>query len=460
MTFISFEFLVVFLCVFCVYWICKNEYRKYVIIGANVIFYMGCGIPYFILLSGVILISYVGGILLEKKCENKKITLVILLSVFISCLLFFKYAGLLGSITENLILPLGISFYTFKVISYLVDVYKGMNAEKNVVNYALYVSLFLDMASGPIDRYSLIMPQINKEHFFDYKKCTYGLKLIAWGMFKKMVVSDTMSFYTEWIYGSIYSYSGLTLLLTSIFYTVQIYCDFSAYTDIAIGLGKMLDLDLMINFKSPYFATSVKEFWNRWHISLSTWFRDYVYIPLGGNRLGNVRRAINLILTFLISGIWHGASWNFILWGGIHGITQVLEHIMEHNVHNPKGVVKLIKNIGVFVFCNFTWVLFRLTSWKDIVYFFCNFFRGISNPIMYAVQAQQDFHMDKFLLGKICFMIALVFVFDYFNQKKDVIEWIGSRKLITRWTIYSVFALLCYAFLPVAQGQEFLYFQF
>lgn len=460
MSFVSVNFLFFFLVFFIIYWSCEAKYKKYIILLANILFYLGSGISYTILLFAIVLFAYIGGVLIEKEVRYKRIVLLVSICSIIGCLVYFKYHGLLWGKSINIVMPLGISFYTFKVVSYLADVYKGMPAERKLINFAIYVSFFIDIASGPIDRYRVLMPQINKTCFFDYDKVSYGLKLIAWGLFKKMVVSDTMVFYTEWIYGEIHSYSGMTLLLTSFFYTIQIYCDFSAYTDIAIGLGKMLGLDLMLNFRSPYFSTSIKEFWSRWHISLSTWFRDYVYIPLGGNRCGTVRRNINLLCTFLISGIWHGASWNFVLWGGVHGLAQVFEHIIGKRIQINNRVVIVCKGILVFLFCNFTWVLFRLTQWNDIIYFFTHFLKGLSNPIMYVMQAQQDFHMDKFLLGKIIFMIGFVAVFDFANRKQDVIKWIGNRRLIVRWTIYSAFALLCYAFLPVEQGKEFLYFQF
>lgn len=460
MSFISVRFFLFFLVIFGLYWRSHNQYKKYILLVGSIFFYLGCGKLYTLLLLIIITVGYVGGLLIENGEKYKKLNLILFTSSIVGCLLFFKYEGLLWEKTTNLIMPLGISFYTFKVVSYLVDVYREMPAEKKFLNFALYVSLFLDISSGPIDRYSILMPQINKAHFFDYEKASYGLKMIAWGLYKKMVVSDTMAFYTEWIYGSIHSYSGLTLLLTSFFYTIQIYCDFSAYTDIALGLGKMLGLDLTLNFKAPYFSTSVKEFWNRWHISLSTWFRDYIYIPLGGNRRGEVRRRANLLCTFLVSGLWHGASWNFIIWGGIHGLAQVLEHSIERHWQNKNRFVIVCKGIAVFLFCNFTWVIFRLTEMSDITYFFSHFWKGLSNPIMYVMQAQQDFHMDKFLLGKIIFMIGLVAVFDLANRKRDVIEWIGNRTSVVRWVVYSVFTLLCFILLPVAQGQDFLYFQF
>ena len=276
--------------------------------------------------------------------------------------------------TTNLIaMPVGISFYSFKILSYVVDVYKGSRMEKSLGKYALYVIFFPEISSGPIDRGKDLLTQFSKTCVYNYEKVSYGLKLVAWGLFKKIVIADTLSYGVDWVYISYESYKGGVLFIVSIFYTIQIYCDFSGYSDMAVGVAKMLGIELIRNFKAPYISTSVKEFWRRWHISLSTWLRDYIYIPLGGSKKGKARHYANIMVTFLISGLWHGANWNFVLWGGVHGLAQILEDVGERIVPCKKREGKiqcLIKTIAVFLFCNFAWVLFRAESMEQAIYIY------------------------------------------------------------------------------------------
>lgn len=261
----------------------------------------------------------------------------------LSVLAFFKYFNFLFQelvtivgffsikiepIVLNILLPVGISFYTFQTLSYVIDVYKGkVEPEKSFLTYATFVSFFPQLVAGPIERASNLLPQIkNMESIrFDYDKATYGVKLITWGLFKKLVIADVLAVYVDKVYDAPTSFTGFALLLAMFFFTIQIYCDFSGYSDMAVGSAKLIGIDLMTNFKSPYFSQSIKEFWSRWHISLSTWFKDYFYIPLGGNRCSNVRHCINLLLTFLLSGLWHGANITFVIGGEIHGLILVAE---------------------------------------------------------------------------------------------------------------------------------------
>lgn len=291
-------------------------------------------------------ISYSAGLILEK-CNNPKYKKKILIGSIIGCLLvlfFFKYFNFtsrtisavlskfaiqLQPITLNLLLPVGISFYTFQVISYIIDVYKkNIKAESNFGIYATFVSFFPQLVAGPIERTSNLLPQIKKQHKFDEELALSGAKLMLWGYFKKLVIADNVAQYVDLVYENLANYKGFDLLLATFFFTIQIYCDFSGYSDIAIGTARLFGINLTINFKSPYLSSSIKEFWSRWHISLSTWFRDYIYIPLGGNRCSKVKQIFNLLVTFLVSGLWHGANWTFVIWGGIHGLAQVIENIL------------------------------------------------------------------------------------------------------------------------------------
>lgn len=480
MNFNSFVFLIFMTIIFFAYWKIPNKYRWILLLVASCYFYAGYGIGYLLLLGIVILISYLTGLLIHRSKSDrmKKIILIGMVAFFVALLAYFKYASFLlesinsffsifsiqlHSVTAKIALPVGISFYSFKALSYLIDIYRGEKPEENLGKYATYVAFFPEVSSGPIDRAGNLLPQISKEHHFQYEKVTYGLKQVAWGLFKKMVVADTLAYFVDWIYGSLYSYEGFTLLLISVFFTIQIYCDFSGYSDMAIGLSKMLDIDLMENFRSPYFATSVKDFWRRWHISLSSWFRDYVYIPLGGNRCKGIRHGFNLFITFLISGLWHGADWTFIMWGGLHGLAQIVENVFQKKFTSKKekkAWKNVVSTLVVFAFCNFAWIFFRADSMEQVIYFYTHMFQGISNPITFIAQAQKDLIIDVYLFGKIMSMIMLVFAFDFISLKKDAIAFIGEQKTLVRWSVYCFFVFIMFIFMPVELRTEFLYFQF
>lgn len=320
--------------VFSIYWIVPHNIRWIVLLISSYYFYMSWNIQYVLLILFTTLVSYLAALLLERIEENsiKKLLLFITVLICLSILIFFKYFNFfsfniasfvsfigidLDPILLDIILPVGISFYTFQTLSYVIDVYKGdISAERHFGYYATFISFFPQLVAGPIERTRNLLPQIKSKVEFSYKQATYGLKLISWGLFKKIVIADTLAVYVQPVYKNPYEYNGFALLLGSLFFTIQIYCDFSGYSDIAIGSSKLLGINLMRNFHSPYFSSSIKEFWSRWHISLSTWFRDYLYIPLGGNRSGNIRKYLNIIFTFFISGLWHGANWTFVIWGG------------------------------------------------------------------------------------------------------------------------------------------------
>lgn len=334
MLFNSFAYAIFLPIVFALYWLLPHKYRWALLLVASYYFYMSWNVKYVGLILFTTIASYVAALLMEKY-ENKKAKKIVLLATAVLCLgvlFFFKYFNFVSSsvaellslisiqfspLTLKLLLPVGISFYTFQTLSYVIDVYRGdVKAEHHFGYYATFISFFPQLVAGPIERTENLLPQIKAQHTFDYEQATYGLKLMAWGFFKKIVIADSLSVYVSKVYNAPQSFEGFALILATVFFTFQIYCDFSGYSDIAIGTAKLMGINLMTNFKSPYFSTSIKEFWSRWHISLSTWFRDYVYIPLGGNRVSKVRHALNLLITFLVSGLWHGANWTFVLWGG------------------------------------------------------------------------------------------------------------------------------------------------
>jgi D-alanyl-lipoteichoic acid acyltransferase DltB (MBOAT superfamily) len=272
---------------------------------------------------------------------------------------------------------MGISFYTFQTLSYTIDVYrKQRDPEYHFGYFALYVMFFPQLVAGPIERSDRLIPQLRKEQAFDYARMVEGLQRMVWGFFKKVVIADNLAIGVNHVYGNVESASGLTLLIATGFFAYQIYCDFSGYSDIAIGSAKILGIDLMENFKRPYYSTSIREFWSRWHISLSTWFRDYVYIPLGGSKKGPVRTYVNILLVFLISGLWHGASWMFIIWGGIHGLYSLYERTTEKYRVKAWRLIKLdgtrfqwfIQWSITMLVVLFSWVFFRADNIYDAYY--------------------------------------------------------------------------------------------
>jgi D-alanyl-lipoteichoic acid acyltransferase DltB (MBOAT superfamily) len=364
-------------------------------------------------------------------------------------------------------MPLGISFYTFKAISYIVDVYRRKYpAEHHPGYYAAYISYFPDVVSGPIDRAELILPQLKAEKTFNYDQAVYGLRLMLLGFAKKLLLADALTKYVDKIFDQVTLYQGFTLVLASLLYTIQIYCDFSGYSDIAIGTSRLFGINLMENFRSPYFARSIKEFWSRWHISLSTWFRDYVYIPLGGNRVSRLRRIFNLMVTFLVSGLWHGADYTFILWGGLHGLYQVVENLI-HDLRKKRKVVSLpgsrartirafAETMITFLLVSFAWIFFRSDGLGDALYFLTHMFADLS-----VTKALTQMGLSTFNLVKLGGFIFLLGCYDYFAGKRDLLREMSRLPVLLRWGIYLSLTLLIVV-LKIHNGtsQQFIYFRF
>lgn len=418
--------------------------------------------------------SYLCAILTEKNREHKKLILTITLIVCLGILFVFKYFNfffesinyLLGnklhSISLNLLLPVGISFYTFQTLSYCIDVYRGnIKAEKHFGYYATFVSFFPQLVAGPIERPDNLLPQLRKEKEFDYNKAVYGLKLMTVGFFKKIVVADNLAYYVDMVYNDLSYYQGFALVLAAFFFTIQIYCDFSGYSDIAKGSAKLLNIDLMDNFKTPYFSTTIKEFWSRWHISLSSWFKDYVYIPLGGNRCSKLRHYFNLLATFLVSGLWHGANITFVIWGGIHGLLQILEDIF-HIKKNTKtySFSWFIKVSLIFILMSITWVFFRASNLHDALYIFRHMYDGITNLRSYIVSGLYSFGVKApYLLTMLAIYLIPLFIIDYINVKHDALTILNNKPMAIRYLAYFVM-LLMILLLHYVGEVNFIYFQF
>lgn len=376
---------------FGLYWAIPARYyqwRKWFLILASYLLYMNWKPVYAFVLLGVTLITYWGGQILQFRDDGKEITvrrrkkLVWLFALLgLLPLLIFKYYIFISiSITDGLAaiglqfslpglnwaVPVGISFFTFQAVGYMLDVYhERIKAEKNITDYVLFVSFFPQIASGPISKADELLPQIKTAKTFNYDQAVSGLKYLLWGMFLKVVLADRAGIYVDTVFGSYDKFSGAGCVLASVLYSIQIYADFAGYSLMAVGIAKTLGFDLINNFERPYFATSVSEFWKRWHISLTRWLTRQVYIPLGGSRCSKLKTYWNILVTFLVSGIWHGANWTFIVWGGIHGVFQIIEKVLGLNKKESKGILRVLRIISTFAIVTVAWVIFRSPSIGD-----------------------------------------------------------------------------------------------
>ena len=460
--------------VFIIYWMIPNKYRWILLLVSSYYFYMSWNPKYVALILLTTGVSYLAAILIEGtgSLRRKKTVLTSALIICLGILFVFKYFNFFSTtvievlkkcsiqlhpVTLKLILPVGISFYTFQTLSYVIDVYKGKTkACRNFGVYAAFISFFPQLVAGPIERTDNLLPQITSEKSFDYDEAAYGLKLMAWGFFKKLVIADVTAGYVDQAFASVEGCTGLDLFLSIIFFSFQIYCDFSGYSDIAIGSARLLGIKLMRNFNSPYFSHSIREVWTRWHISLSTWFRDYVYIPLGGSRCSKLRRNINLVVTFLLSGLWHGAAWTYVLWGGINGAGQIIEEKL-FGKKEYKGLGRIVSCLCVFAFWNFSLVFFRADTVSAALLYIKKFVMCLRYPSQFK---QTALGFDKPESFYCIFFIIILLIFDYASLKTDVIKWISARKPVVRWAVYLLTIWVILAFMPPVNTSEFVYFQF
>lgn len=464
--------------VFFIYWFIPNRFRWVLLLIASYYFYMSWNPKYVVLIALTTVISYLSAIVIESsaKVAIKRVALAAALFICFGILFVFKYFNFVFSSLSvifskisiplsapvlKLMLPVGISFYTFQTLSYVIDVYRGeVKAERHLGLYATFVSFFPQLVAGPIEKASNLLPQIKAEHSFNYDETVYGLRQMLWGFFKKIVVADTLAAYVDRVYTNVYDYKGMDLMLVILFFTIQIYCDFSGYSDIAIGTSHLMGIKLMTNFKSPYFSTSIKEFWGRWHISLSLWFKQYVYIPLGGNRCSKLRHYFNLMITFLASGLWHGANWTFVVWGGLHGFVQIIEDVFKKPLSALKKntVTKIILGCLVFVICNIGWVFFRADTFSDAFYVLSNCLNGIGRITEYYHNTIGMNHM-RYLT--VFITVGMVAVYDFFAQKTDVIEWFAHKNVIVRLLVeYALIAVILWMSIDNLGSNGFVYFQF
>lgn len=488
MLFNSFEFLVFFPIVTAAYFLLPFRFRWALLLGASYYFYMQWRPEYIILIILSTVIDYFAAIKLDQSGTvwKRRAFLGLSLVVNLGLLFSFKYYNFFSDSVNtvmvragskpmlsasSLLLPVGISFYTFQTLSYTIDVYlRRRKPETHFGIFALYVSFFPQLVAGPIERSDRLIPQFKEKHTFDWERCIHGGQLMVWGLFKKMVVADRLAVIVNEVYNHIGLYHGWPLIAGTIAFAFQIYCDFSGYSDIAIGGAKILGYDLMKNFDRPYFAKSIEEFWRRWHISLSTWFRDYVYIPLGGNRVKLPRNIINLMITFLISGLWHGANWTFVIWGGLHGFYLVVEKLTKPGrvwlieKLNFKKLGMFYKLAGVawtFFWVCIGWVFFRANSMADALYALNHFWRDLKDPWYWQLM-ESNLGMQGFGITSIRISVGVLLfllVIQWFQRKGSFRMQLKESPLPVRWAVWYAVAFLILLF-GVTDNVEFIYFQF
>jgi alginate O-acetyltransferase complex protein AlgI len=492
MLFNSLQFGLFFLFVSTSYFLLPPRFRWILLLLASCYFYTVFVPVYVLILGFTIFVDYWAGILIENSAgQRRRLFLVASLVANLGVLALFKYYNFLNSILADLVqplgcqnpvpylsilLPIGLSFHTFQAMSYTIEVYRGtQKAERHPGIYALYVMFFPQLVAGPIERPQNMLHQFREVHRFDWQRVMDGLKLMTWGLFKKVVIADRLAVMVDQVFDHPQGFDALPLILATVCFAVQIYCDFSGYSDMALGSAHVMGFRLMKNFDRPYFARSVAEFWRRWHISLSTWFRDYVYIPLGGSKRGFGRVCFNLIVTFLISGAWHGANWNFIVWGGLNGLLLVFEMATKTLRERGAGALGLdrmprlldvMRPATTFSLICLTWVFFRARTMEDACFIFQQGWltlpSSVSRFLADASYRSQLVVMGSsfFNVGMVLLAIGLLFVVEITERRRPILTSLSRRPTWVRLGFYYV-VLAAILFCGIIQtSQQFIYFQF
>ena len=495
LSFTSVQFLIFFPIVTVLYFTITQKYRWIWLLITSYYFYMSWNPQYAVIMAVSTIITYLSGLLIDKaneiSYERKSLQLKklwVFLSFFINLLIlfFFKYfifftytiARIFSYVhisiqlpTYDVLIPLGISFYTFQALSYTMDVYrKDVKAEKNLGRYALFVSFFPQLVSGPIEKSKNLLHQFNEYHTFDYARVKNGLLLMLWGFLKKIVISDRLGQLVNTVYNSPNNYKGFEIIIATVFYAFQIYCDFSAYTDIARGSAEVLGFRLSRNFERPYFSRSVKEFWRRWHMSLTGWFKDYLYIPLGGNRCSKIRNYINIMVVFVVSGLWHGAATNYIIWGTLHGMYLVLGDMLKPIKSKIIKALKLNKNsfnyklvqvLATFIMVDFAWIFFRAGTFTIAITLIKNMF--YFNPWVFFDGSIFKLGLDSkdFLMALLC--LGIVVIGDLTQRSRSLRRELSNQTMVIRWSVYFTAIVIIFIFGIYGPGynhQQFIYSQF
>ena len=501
MLFNSFDFLIFFPIVALIYFLVPGKIKNLWLLLSSYYFYMCWNVKYTLLIFMSTAVTYLSGLLMEKvsasaadasqKRLRRKCIVFCSLLFNLGILFFFKYADYVNFFTQLLnrlltaahiavrfpsfhyLLPVGISFYTFQALGYTLDVYREkIPAEKNFIRYALFVSFFPQLVAGPIERSDRLLTQFYAPRKFDFERARDGLFLIVWGFFLKIVLADRIAVFVDTVYGDYATYPGCFLIVATVLFAVQIYCDFNGYSMIAVGTAEILGFSLMDNFNAPYFAVSIAEFWRRWHISLTSWFKDYLYIPLGGNRRGKLRKYGNQLFTFLVSGLWHGASPTFCIWGGLNGIYQIFGEVLLpvrtaalklFHLHENSFGHKLARLFLTFCMVDFSWIFFRADSCRSAFAIICSML-SVHNPwILFDGSVYQCGLDDKnFRLMLLC-IILLIFA-DFCKYRK-----ISVRSFVLRqdyWfrclfiSLSMIGVLIFGKWGPNFNAANFIYFQF
>ncbi len=476
MLFNSFEFLWLFPLIFVTYWLINRpavrakapRLPNLLLIGISYGLYIKWNPAFSLLLLGVTAVTYSASLALERVSQSKKRNLAacgIILALL--PLTVFKYADFilaqaneLGAVFGmefglpglNWALPLGISFFTFQAVGYVADVYLGrIKAERNWWDYMLFVCFFPQIAAGPIGRASLLLPQIKSPRSFNPSQCSQGMRWLLWGMFLKVVMADRIGLVVDPILAQYQSQSSALCAMAAVLYSLQIYGDFAGYSFMALGVGQLMGFELTNNFKRPYLSQSITEFWHRWHISLSTWLRDYVYIPLGGSRCSKARSYLNIAVTFLVSGIWHGANWTFIVWGILHGLFQIAEKAVGLGKKQSRGIIKVLRVATTFVIVTLLWVIFRMPTFSDACSFIGHLFSGFATSTITITPS-----MKILLLLSILIVIFKNLMDEYLPQDKTLLH---NRYWLVRFGTYiglTALILLC----GVLDASQFIYARF
>jgi alginate O-acetyltransferase complex protein AlgI len=485
MFFNSLDFAIFFPIIFILYWIVSKHIttRNLLIIVASYVFYGWWDWRFLILIVISSLVDFIVGQKIHHTQSKKKRKYFLLISLLVNLgfLAYFKYTNFfietfidsfrlfgreLEVSTLNIILPVGISFYTFQTLSYTIDIYrKQLKPTKDWISFFAFVAFFPQLVAGPIERASHLLPQFFKQHKFNYEQVKSGLLLIAFGLFKKMVIADRAAILVNQVYNNPTDYYGYEMVIATVLFAFQIYCDFSGYTDIAIGTARTMGFDIMKNFDSPYFSKSITEFWRRWHISLSTWFRDYVYIPLGGSRKGEYKTYANLFIVFVVSGLWHGAAITFVVWGAIHGVFIVIEKALTRLRKKVFTAKRQFLNyvfaipFTFFIVC-FAWVFFRANSFSDALLIIQNSLNFNSKPFLWDNMYINNF--DERELWVLFTAILALSLKDFIDRNDTWIIKLNQTNFTIRWAVYLILALsiIFYGQYGDDSPAEFIYFQF
>lgn len=491
MVFNSIDFLVFFPIVVLLYFVVPKRIKTYWLLIASYVFYMSWNKTYALLILASTVVTYISAILI-KKVPVQKLVLIVCFVVNLGILFSFKYLNFVISNIDfiakklggtglnyslNILLPVGISFYTFQALGYIVDVYRGeIEPEHNFIKYALFVSFFPQLVAGPIERSKNLISQIDsldERRLFNYNKAVSGFSLMCYGMFLKVVLADRLAGFVDSIWNNLHVMGMTEGIFAAVAFSLQIYCDFSAYSTIAIGAARIMGFELMENFNTPYFATSISEFWRRWHISLSSWFKDYLYIPLGGSRCGKMKKYRNLMIVFLVSGLWHGANWTYVIWGAIHGLYQVLGDLLKPvkrrfnqllKINTEVFSYKIGQIIVTFMLTAFAWIFFRAGTISEAGYYLKRMLTNI-NPWVLFDKSMYEYGIDitdyHIIIAGLLILLAVDIV--RYIKKVDFGTFLLAQNMWFRWAV--LIMLIVGTVVYGAYGIEyntaqFIYFQF